>query len=139
MRKLAASAALAALIAGPAAATGLQIEVEGEANGMITIDLLDDVAPAHVKQIATLAAEGQYDGVVFHRVIDGFMAQTGDVENGRLGADLRRAGTGGSNLPDLRPNSRMCLLKRAWLAWHGRKAPTRPTASFSSCSTQHPS
>lgn len=102
MRKLATSAALAALIAGPAAATGLQIEVEGEANGVITIDLLDDVAPAHVKQIATLAAEGQYDGVVFHRVIDGFMAQTGDVENGRIGDDLRRAGTGGSNLPDLK-------------------------------------
>lgn len=102
MRNLLAGAALAALIAGPAAATGLQIEVEGEANGVITIDLLDDVAPEHVKQIATLAADGQYDGVVFHRVIEGFMAQTGDVENGRVGADLRRAGTGGSDLPDLK-------------------------------------
>ena len=95
MRKLAAALTL---IAGPALATGIQIEVEGEgANGTIVIDLLEDVAPSHVEQITALAAEGQYDGVVFHRVIDGFMAQTGDVENGRLGSDMRYAGTGGSD------------------------------------------
>lgn len=84
------------LAVGPALASGLQIEVEGEANGVITIDLLEDVAPKHVEQITVLAAEGQYDGVVFHRVIDGFMAQTGDVQYGKLGQDMRRAGTGGS-------------------------------------------
>ncbi|WP_420002981.1 peptidylprolyl isomerase [Arenibacterium sp. LLYu02] len=93
--------ALALLAASPALATGLEIQVEGEANGTIKIELLDDVAPKHVEQITALAAEGQYDGVVFHRVIDGFMAQTGDVQNGRLGADMRYAGTGGSNRPDL--------------------------------------
>ncbi|MEX0347910.1 MAG: peptidylprolyl isomerase [Paracoccaceae bacterium] len=99
MRKL---AALFALMASPALATGLQIEVEGEgANGTITIDLLDDVAPKHVEQIAALAKEGQYDGVVFHRVIDGFMAQTGDVQFGKLGGDMRRAGTGASTRDDL--------------------------------------
>ncbi|MBE1284703.1 MAG: peptidylprolyl isomerase [Rhodobacteraceae bacterium] len=98
MRKL---AAVFALAASPALATGLQIEVEGEANGTITIDLLEDVAPKHVEQIAALAAEGKYDGVVFHRVIDGFMAQTGDVQFGRIGEDMRRAGTGGSDRPDL--------------------------------------
>ena len=94
-------AAAFALLASPALATGLQIEVEGEANGTISIDLFEDVAPKHVEQITALAAEGKYDGVVFHRVIDGFMAQTGDVEYGKLGSDMRRAGTGGSDRPDL--------------------------------------
>lgn len=90
------------LMASPALATGLQIEVAGEgANGIITIDLLEEVAPGHVEQIAALAAEGAYDDVVFHRVIDGFMAQTGDVEHGKIGSDMRRAGTGGSERPDL--------------------------------------
>lgn len=91
------------LLAGPALATGLQIEIEGEANGTVTIDLLEEVAPAHVAQIAALAAEGAYDGVVFHRVIEGFMAQTGDVQFGRLeGGDMSRAGMGGSERPNLR-------------------------------------
>ncbi|MFY0660931.1 MAG: peptidylprolyl isomerase [Shimia sp.] len=94
-------AAAFAVIASPALAAGLQIEVEGEANGVITIDLLEDVAPKHVEQITALAAEGQYDGVVFHRVIDGFMAQTGDVQHGKMGGDMRMAGRGGSNRPDL--------------------------------------
>lgn len=94
-------AAAFALVASPALATGLQIEVEGESNGTITIDLFEDVAPKHVEQITALAAEGKYDGVVFHRVIEGFMAQTGDVEYGKLGSDMRRAGTGGSDRPDL--------------------------------------
>ncbi len=94
-------AAAFALLASPALATGLQIEVEGEANGTITIDLFEDVAPKHVEQITALAAEGKYDGVAFHRVIEGFMAQTGDVEYGKLGSDMRKAGTGGSDRPDL--------------------------------------
>jgi peptidylprolyl isomerase len=95
----------AALIALPAAAQdgpgpNLAIDVEGAANGRIVVDLLPDVAPQHVDRIVALAQEGAYDGVAFHRVIDGFMAQTGDVEFG-TGDDLRRAGTGGANLPDL--------------------------------------
>jgi len=95
--------AAAVLAASPALATDLKIEVAGEANGTITIELLDDVAPKHVAQITELAKEGSYDGVVFHRVIDGFMAQTGDVEFGRTGEgfDMRMAGRGGSKLPDL--------------------------------------
>ena len=92
---------VALLAAGPAFATGLEIQVEGEANGTIQIDLFEDVAPKHVEQITALAAEGAYDGVVFHRVIEGFMAQTGDVEFGKAGGDMRRAGQGGSARPDL--------------------------------------
>ena len=92
---------LAALVASPAAATGLEIVVEGEANGTVTIDLLEEVAPQHVERITTLATQGAYDGVVFHRVIDGFMAQTGDVEFGKEGGDLGRAGMGGSEMDDV--------------------------------------
>ena len=89
------------LLAAPALATGLEIEVAGEANGTITVDLLEDVAPGHVEQITELAQEGAYDNVVFHRVIDGFMAQTGDVEFGKMGGDMSMAGRGGSDRPDL--------------------------------------
>ena len=78
----------------------LVIDVAGQAEGQVVIDLLPEVAPEHVERIVTLAEEGAYDGVVFHRVIPGFMAQTGDVEFGK-GEDLSRAGTGGSELPDL--------------------------------------
>ena len=79
----------------------LVIEVAGSTTGTIVIDLLSDVAPGHVEQITALAAEGAYDGVGFHRVIDGVMAQTGDVANGKQGADLSMAGTGASSRPDL--------------------------------------
>jgi peptidylprolyl isomerase len=79
----------------------LVIEIAGEATGQIVIDLLPDVAPRHVAQITQLAREGQYDGVVFHRVIDGFMAQTGDVEHGKASGDTTMAGMGGSALPDI--------------------------------------
>ncbi len=79
----------------------LVINVAGEANGTIRIALRDDLAPNHVAQIVTLAEQGAYDGVVFHRVIEGFMAQTGDVEHGKLDGNARRWGTGGSDLPDL--------------------------------------
>ncbi|MBI1494116.1 peptidylprolyl isomerase [Halocynthiibacter styelae] len=79
----------------------LVIEVDGSTQGQIVIDLMPGVAPQHVERVTTLASDGKYDGVVFHRVIDGFMAQTGDVEFGRLGENLRRAGTGGSDQPDV--------------------------------------
>nr|WP_092886261.1 peptidylprolyl isomerase [Roseicitreum antarcticum] len=79
----------------------LVIEVAGEANGTVRVDLRPDVAPQHVEQIVTLAEQGAYDGVVFHRVIDGFMAQTGDVQFGKSGGDTSRAGTGGSDLGDI--------------------------------------
>ena len=103
------------LAAGAAAAEGLPgvtdgpgpnllIEVadaSGASKGTITLDLYADKAPNHVARLVELAKSGAYDGVVFHRVIDGFMAQTGDVQHGKQGGDTAMAGMGGSELPDL--------------------------------------
>ena len=74
-------------------------------DGDVRIELYNDVAPNHVARFKKLSLEKKYDGVVFHRVIDGFMAQTGDVEFGNSNSekfDLSRAGTGGSEYPDLK-------------------------------------
>ncbi|MEQ8401480.1 MAG: peptidylprolyl isomerase [Roseitalea porphyridii] len=97
--------ALAITMAGPVTAQSdpentLIIELK---DGEVVIDLRPDLAPSHVEQIKTLARQGAYDNVAFHRVIDGFMAQTGDVQFGDMddGFAPRRAGTGGSDLPDL--------------------------------------
>ena len=72
--------------------------------GDVVIDLLPAIAPKHVERMKELARAGSYDNVCFHRVIDGFMAQTGDVENGNMekAFNIRRAGTGGSDMPDLK-------------------------------------
>ena len=73
-------------------------------DGDVEIELFDDIAPKHVERIKKLANEGKYDNVVFHRVINGFMAQTGDVRFGNSSSsqfNLDRAGMGGSDLPDL--------------------------------------
>lgn len=72
-------------------------------DGTVTIELLPDVAPKHVERMKELARSGAYDNVAFHRVIDGFMAQTGDVANGNMEKDfnIRMAGTGGSDMADL--------------------------------------
>ena len=77
------------------------IELKG---GTVAIELLPDVAPEHCARIKELARSGAYDNVCFHRVIDGFMAQTGDVANGNMEKDfnIRMAGTGGSDLPNLK-------------------------------------
>jgi peptidylprolyl isomerase len=73
-------------------------------NGTITIELLPDIAPGHCERMKELARSGQYDDVSFHRVIDGFMAQTGDVEFGNMENEYKphKAGTGGSKLPNLK-------------------------------------
>ncbi len=97
----------ALLFATPALAEGdgpgpnLVITVSGAANGEVVIDLNPDAAPLHVAQIVALAKAGSYDNVVFHRVIDGFMAQTGDVKFGKLGGDTSMAGMGGSDMADI--------------------------------------
>ncbi|MDG3040009.1 peptidylprolyl isomerase [Roseicyclus marinus] len=69
--------------------------------GTVVIELMPAIAPKHSERMKELAREGAYDGVIFHRVIEGFMAQTGDVEHGKDGGNIRRAGTGGSDKPDL--------------------------------------
>ena len=89
----------------PAAAEDIMsIEVSGQANGVIKIELLSDLAPSHVTQIKTLVSQKQYDGVAFHRVIDGFMAQTGDVKFGNVSNKYEplMVGRGGSQLPDIK-------------------------------------
>ena len=81
----------------------LVIEVAGSTTGTIEIQLLNEIAPGHVARIIQLAADGAYDGVIFHRVIGGFMAQTGDVQFGKVdGGQTGRAGTGGSDMPNLK-------------------------------------
>lgn len=93
-------AATPALAQEDGAGPNLVIDVAGENSGRVVIDLFDDIAPQHVERITALAEGGAYDGVVFHRVIEGFMAQTGDVQCGVDGAACP-AGTGGSEMPDL--------------------------------------
>ena len=90
-----------AVSSGDGPGPNLVIDVSGQANGQVVIDLLPDVAPRHVTQMTALAQSGAYNNVVFHRVIDGFMAQTGDVQHGKVGADQSLAGTGASDLPDI--------------------------------------
>ena len=89
------------LLGSPVFASSLKITIAGNAQGQIEIDLFEDIAPLHVAQISKLAEQGQYDNVIFHRVIEGFMAQTGDVEYGKAGGDIAFAGRGGSTLPDV--------------------------------------
>ncbi len=80
----------------------LFIKVGGSETGTIEIALFNDLAPKHVKRIEALARAGAYDNVVFHRVIGGFMAQTGDVQYGKRGASIANAGMGGSDQPNLK-------------------------------------
>ena len=111
MRKLALAAALALVATGAFAQDGttvpdgpgpnLVLQIGGSTSGKVVIDLLPDVAPGHVDRITQLANEHAYDEVVFHRVIDGFMAQTGDVQFGKRGGDTSMAGMGGSTYGDL--------------------------------------
>ncbi len=80
----------------------LNLEIAGEANGVVQIILRPDIAPLHVERIKELTRSGAYDGVAFHRVIDGFMAQTGDVEYGLAETyQPANAGRGGSDLPNV--------------------------------------
>jgi cyclophilin family peptidyl-prolyl cis-trans isomerase len=108
-KRLAAFAGVVAAIftlAGPALAqSGTPHLMLTLKDGVVDIELLKDIAPGHVERVIKLADAGAYDGVVFHRVIDGFMAQTGDVQFGKSdapGFDVSMAGMGGSSLPDLK-------------------------------------
>ena len=80
----------------------LIIEIDGQVSGLVEVELFSEVAPKHVERVKALANIGAYNDVVFHRVIDGFMAQTGDIQFGKKGSsDIGKAGRGGSELPDL--------------------------------------
>jgi cyclophilin family peptidyl-prolyl cis-trans isomerase len=105
-------------------------------DGDVKIELFKDVAPNHVKRIKQLAEEGKYDGVVFHRVIDGFMAQTGDVKFGNSSSsefDLRRAGMGGSDLPDLKEEFNDLPHERGTLSMARSQDPNSANSQFFIC------
>ena len=105
-------------------------------DGDVKIELFDDVAPKHVERIKKLANEGFYDNVVFHRVIDGFMAQTGDVKFGNSSSpnfDLNRAGTGGSNLPDLKSEFNDAPHLRGTLSMARSSDPNSANSQFFIC------
>ena len=105
-------------------------------DGEVKIELFSDVAPNHVERIKTLADEGKYDNVVFHRVIDGFMAQTGDVQFGNSSSDkfdLRRAGTGGSDLPDLKNEFNNLPHERGTLSMARSSNPNSANSQFFIC------
>ena len=102
-------------------------------DGDVEIELYPSIAPNHVKRFETLANEGKYDGVVFHRVIDGFMAQTGDVKFGNTNSpsfDLDRAGTGGSDLPDLKSEFSDVAHKRGILSMARSADPNSANSQF---------
>jgi cyclophilin family peptidyl-prolyl cis-trans isomerase len=105
-------------------------------DGDIKIELFEDTAPNHVKRIKQLALEGKYDGVVFHRVIDGFMAQTGDVKFGNSSTDkfdLKRAGQGGSDLPDLKEEFSDLPHERGTLSMARSQNPNSANSQFFIC------
>ena len=105
-------------------------------DGDVKIELFPDVAPNHVERIKKLADEGKYDNVVFHRVIDGFMAQTGDVKNGNSSSsdfNLRMAGTGGSDLPDLKQEFSNLPHDRGTLSMARSQDPNSANSQFFIC------
>ena len=105
-------------------------------DGDVKIELFSDVAPNHVERIKTLANQGKYDNVVFHRVIEGFMAQTGDVQFGNSSSDkfdLRRSGTGGSDLPDLKQEFNNLPHERGTLSMARSSDPNSANSQFFIC------
>ena len=111
-------------------------------DGDVKIELFPDIAPKHVERIKTLANEGKYDNVVFHRVIDGFMAQTGDVQYGNSSSDnfdIRRAGTGNSDLADLKEEFNDLPHDRGTLSMARTSDPNSANSQFFICFKETPS
>ena len=111
-------------------------------DGNVIIELFNDLAPNHVKRFKQLSKEKKYDGVVFHRVIDGFMAQTGDVEYGNSNLetyDIRRAGTGGSEYPDLKGEFSNIPHERGTLSMARSSDPNSANSQFFICFKASPS
>ena len=111
-------------------------------DGNVIIELFSDKAPNHVKRFKQLSKEKKYDGVVFHRVIDGFMAQTGDVEYGNSNLetyDIRRAGTGGSEYADLKAEFSNIPHERGTLSMARSSDPNSANSQFFICFKASPS
>lgn len=109
--------------------------------GTVAIELYPDLAPGHVARIKELAREGAYDGVVFHRVIDGFMAQTGDVKFGKQGGasfNPARAGMGGSDKPDLKAEFSNTKHVRGTCSMARSQNPNSGNSQFYICFTDAP-
>ena len=105
-------------------------------DGDVIIELFNDIAPNHVERFKKLSSEKKYDGVVFHRVIDGFMAQTGDVQFGNSNSenfDLRRAGTGASEYPDLKAEFSELPHERGTLSMARSSNPNSANSQFFIC------
>ena len=110
-------------------------------DGDVILELFNDVAPNHVERFKELAKEKKYDGVVFHRVIDGFMAQTGDVEYGNSLSnkyDLNRAGTGGSEYQDLKAEFSNLPHERGTLSMARSSDPNSANSQFFICFKSSP-
>ena len=108
-------------------------------DGDVVIELFDKIAPKHVERFKKLAEEKKYDGVVFHRVIDGFMAQTGDVQFGNSNNDnfnIGRAGTGGSDYPDLKAEFSDLPHERGTLSMARSSDPDSANSQFFICFKQ---
>ena len=111
-------------------------------DGNVIIELFSGKAPNHVKRFKQLSKEKKYDGVVFHRVIDGFMAQTGDVEYGNSNLDtydIQRAGTGGSEYPDLKAEFSNIPHERGTLSMARSSDPNSANSQFFICFKASPS
>ena len=108
--------------------------------GEVKIQLFDDVAPNHVNRILELSKQGKYDGVAFHRVIDGFMAQTGDVQHGNTKNNFNpgMVGTGGSDLPDLKAEFNNIPHERGVLSMARSQNPDSANSQFFICFDTHP-
>ncbi|WEX75835.1 peptidylprolyl isomerase [Sinorhizobium numidicum] len=109
--------------------------------GKVVIELLPDVAPGHVARVKELTREGAYDGVVFHRVIEDFMAQTGDVQYGKTGSDdfnPARAGMGGSSKPDLKAEFSNVSHVRGTCSMARSQMPNSANSQFFICFTDAP-
>jgi len=116
------------------------IEVAGHNPGVVEIELLPDVAPKHVERIKQLARDGAYNDVVFHRVIAGFMAQTGDVQNGRrAGYNPSLAGTGGSTYPDLPAEFSNISFEKGVVGMARSQNPNSANSQFFIMFTKYPS
>ncbi|WP_373869855.1 peptidylprolyl isomerase [Nitratireductor aestuarii] len=115
--------------------------IELSSGGEVTIALRPDLAPKHVEQIKTLVRDGAYDNVAFHRVIEGFMAQTGDVQFGDMedGFEPSRAGMGGSSLPDLPAEFSDVKFERGVVGMARAQNPNSANSQFFIMFTSYPS